>query len=100
MPYGTVICSQSGWFVCSVERWEPSHGSRTSGTRFPLTETKWAKKNLSSSGESIVEESIATCCALRTRIVASSAPPMGMASDTEDPGFAGAPLVEKLVPEG
>ncbi len=39
VPYGTVTCSQSGWFVCSVERCEPSQGMSASGTAFPSTET-------------------------------------------------------------
>ena len=39
VPCGTVIWTQIGWFVSSVERWPPFHGSSTSGTSFPLTET-------------------------------------------------------------
>ena len=39
VPYGTVTWSQTGWFVCSAECCEPSHGKSASGTAFPSTET-------------------------------------------------------------
>ena len=46
-------------------------------------------------------ETIETFCAPRTRIVASSTPPIGMASDTDDAAWAGAAAeAENVVPDG
>ena len=46
-------------------------------------------------------DSIETCCAPRTSSVASSTPPIGSASETEDAGWAGAPPeAENVVPDG
>jgi uncharacterized RmlC-like cupin family protein len=39
VPYGTVTWSQTGWFVCSAARCEPSQGRSASGTGLPSTET-------------------------------------------------------------
>ncbi len=59
------------------------------------------RRGFSWSGGSIVGASIETFCAPRTRIVASSTPPIGIASETEDAAWAGAPPeAVKVVPDG
>ncbi len=53
------------------------------------------------SGEAIEDDGIATRCAPRTRSVASSMPPIGMASETDEAAPAGAAeAAPKLVPDG
>jgi hypothetical protein len=49
----------------------------------------------------MAREVIATFCAPRTRTVASSTPPIGIASETADAAPRGAgPVALKVVPEG
>ena len=71
-----------------------------SGTALPPTETKWAKKSFSWSGAAIVDARIATRCAPRTRIVASSTPPIGMFRNADEVAWAGAAdEASKVVPD-